>query len=117
MLSLLLILFSQLLVAMQAEVTNVQKQMEAMRSEVDASENARRENDVNTQKLTGIEESIKQVMDFCVKVNFAIFPYSRINGNQPLQTSLHFTSLHFTSLPYSRINISNRKWRHKYVDH
>lgn len=53
---------------MKEEVGNVQKQMEAMHLEVNASENVRATNDINTQKLTAIEESVKQVMEYCVKV-------------------------------------------------
>jgi hypothetical protein len=53
---------------MQEEVANVQTQMETMRLEVSSNENARRANDTNTQKLTAIEESVKKVMDYCVKV-------------------------------------------------
>ena len=54
---------------MQEEVANVQRQMETMRVEVNTSENARKANDANTLKLNAIEESVKQVMEFCIKVS------------------------------------------------
>ena len=54
---------------MQEEVANVQRQMETMRVEVNTSENVRKANDANTLKLNAIEESVKQVMEFCIKVS------------------------------------------------
>lgn len=42
--------------------------MQSMRQELDANESDKRMNDVNSRKLVAVEESIKQIMEFCVKV-------------------------------------------------
>jgi hypothetical protein len=75
---------------MREEVVHVHLQMETMRTEVETNARTKKENDINSRKLSAIEESVKQVMEFCVKVK----PH-------------HFEPC----------NIMYRKWRRRFAKH